>query len=298
MPHTVVSYVPAEQLGTEAGIRLTEPQAKGLRLAATIYNRGSETGARALPLAVSALMAAVSVLGCTAAHSAEDMFKGKTINLIIAAGEGGGFDIAARVAAQHLGKFLPGHPTIVPQNMPGANGIRATEYLFRIAPRDGLAVGLLQPLMVLNKVLDPAARYDPQEFTWIGRINSSPNIRGVMAHCASALDCTGARDQAHARRWWSARPRLDGAAGARTGWRAPSLLPSKAILRPTIRVWRWSAARWKAWAPPLKNTCKTAAGSTRSSSTLSIRWVGNAARTRRTRPQCWSSCRTSATVTS
>jgi tripartite-type tricarboxylate transporter receptor subunit TctC len=134
------------------------------------------------------LLSAISIpaalaLASTAAWSAEDVFKGKTINIIVAAGEGGGFDIAARVTAQHLARFLPGRPTIVVQNMPGANGIRATEYIYRIAPRDGLTIGVLQPLMVLNKVLDPSARYEPQEFTWIGRMNPSPTF-GVSWHTA------------------------------------------------------------------------------------------------------------------
>jgi tripartite-type tricarboxylate transporter receptor subunit TctC len=130
--------------------------------------------------------------GVAFAQSANDIFKGKRINLIIAAGEGGGFDIAARLTAQHLPRFLPGGPVIVPQNMPGANGIRATEYMFRIAPRDGLAIAVLQPLMVLNKVLDPSARYEPQEFTWIGRINPSPTF-GVSWHTSSVRSIEEAR---------------------------------------------------------------------------------------------------------
>jgi len=78
-----------------------------------------------------------SSFASSAAQSAEDLFKGKTINIVVAAGEGGGFDIAARVTAMYLPRFLPGRPTIVVQNKPGANGIRATEYIYRIAPRMG-----------------------------------------------------------------------------------------------------------------------------------------------------------------
>jgi tripartite-type tricarboxylate transporter receptor subunit TctC len=143
---------------------------------------------------LSALMLAALSLapGCAAAQSAAEIFKGKTINLIIAAGEGGGFDIAARITAQHLGRFLPGRPSIVPQNMPGANGIRAAEYLFRIAPPDGLTMAVLQPLMVLNKVLDRSARYEPQEFTWIGRISPSPTF-GVSWHTAPVRSIEQAR---------------------------------------------------------------------------------------------------------
>jgi tripartite-type tricarboxylate transporter receptor subunit TctC len=147
---------------------------------------------RKIASALSMLAIIALAPGPAAAQSADDIFKGKTINLIIAAGEGGGFDIAARLTAQHLPRFLPGHPTIVPQNMPGANGIRAAEYLYRIAPHDGLTIGVLQPLMVFNKVLDSSARYEPQHFTWIGRMNPSPTF-GVAWHTAPVRSIQDAR---------------------------------------------------------------------------------------------------------
>jgi tripartite-type tricarboxylate transporter receptor subunit TctC len=149
-----------------------------------MINRWTERSVLAtFTLAVSAVFIAGGLPPARAAAAEEAVFKGKTINIIVAAGEGGGFDIAARVAGQHLARFLPGGPTIVVQNMPGANGIRAAEYIYRIAPRDGLTIAVLQPLMVLNKVLDPSARYQPQEFTWIGRMNPSPTF-GVSWHTA------------------------------------------------------------------------------------------------------------------
>ncbi|HEY7089339.1 MAG TPA: hypothetical protein VH518_14680, partial [Tepidisphaeraceae bacterium] len=144
-----------------------------------------------LSLAILASIAVSAEL--TAARAQDEIFRGKRINLVIAAGEGGGFDIAGRLVAQYLPRFLPGTPVIVPQNMPGANGIRATEYIYRIAPRDGLTIGVLQPLMVLNKIFQPSsARYEPHEFTWIARTSPSPTF-GVSWHTSKVRSIDQAR---------------------------------------------------------------------------------------------------------
>src|SRR6266853_5601497 len=97
-------------------------------------------------------------------------FRCKTISLLVGSGEGGGFDLSARLSAQFLGRYIPGNPTIVVQNMPGASGLRAAEYIYNLAPRDGTAIAITQPSMVQHKVLNAAARFDPREFTWIGRL--------------------------------------------------------------------------------------------------------------------------------
>jgi tripartite-type tricarboxylate transporter receptor subunit TctC len=69
-----------------------------------------------------------------------------------------------------LKKYIPGNPTVVPQNMPGASSVRAVEYVFNAAPRDGTTLGFVQPTVVLNKVLEPNAKYDPRRLSWIGRL--------------------------------------------------------------------------------------------------------------------------------
>jgi tripartite-type tricarboxylate transporter receptor subunit TctC len=99
-----------------------------------------------------------------------DSFRGKAISLLVGSGEGGGFDLSARVTAAFLGRYIPGNPTIVVQNMPGASGLRAAEYIYNIAPRDGTAIAITQPSMVQHKVLNAAARFDPRQLTWIGRL--------------------------------------------------------------------------------------------------------------------------------
>src|SRR5262249_61617008 len=84
----------------------------------------------------AALLVAASSLPA-AAQGAADFYRGKTINLIVGSGEGGGFDLSARLVAQVLGRHLPGNPAFVVQNMPGPSGLRAAEDVCNGAPRDG-----------------------------------------------------------------------------------------------------------------------------------------------------------------
>ena len=70
-------------------------------------------------------------------------FAGKTVNLIIGFGPGGGYDLWARTVARHLGKHLPGNPVVTPQNMEGAGSYRAANYMYTVAPKDGTAIALI-----------------------------------------------------------------------------------------------------------------------------------------------------------
>ena len=81
---------------------------------------------------IAALILALG--GPAQADAIEDFYKGKALNMIIGLGEGGGYDLSARLVAQHLGDFIPGKPVVVPRNMPGAGSIAAAEYVYNIAP--------------------------------------------------------------------------------------------------------------------------------------------------------------------
>lgn len=108
---------------------------------------------------------------------ADDFYKGKSISLIIAAATGGGYDTYARLVARHLGRHIPGQPAIVPQNMPGAAGIRAANYLYAAAPKDGTAIGMLDQATYLDQVLGTAGlTADASRFNWIGRILSNSAV--------------------------------------------------------------------------------------------------------------------------
>jgi tripartite-type tricarboxylate transporter receptor subunit TctC len=99
----------------------------------------------------------------------DDFYAGKTITLILSSAAGGGYDAMSRILSQHLTRHIPGHPTIVIQNMPGAGGISATNYLFAIAPKDGTVIGGVQNNTPFEPLFGTAqARYDPNEFQWLG----------------------------------------------------------------------------------------------------------------------------------
>jgi len=140
--------------------------------------------------AVSAMLVAATV--AATADPVADFYKGKTVSLIIASGEGGGYDIAGRLTVEFLSKYIPGHPTIIARNMPGASGMRAADYMYNVAAQDGTVISIPQPTLLLNKVVDPTARYEPQGFNWIGRLGALQTL-GVVWHTAPAQSVEDAK---------------------------------------------------------------------------------------------------------
>src|SRR5262249_86980 len=106
---------------------------------------------------------------------AQDFYRGKTIELIISTGVGGGLDANARVVARHLVNHIPGQPTIVPKNMPGAGHIRAANYVFAQAPKDGTTIATFIPVFVMAQVLERSRsiQFNPAEFNWLASTSSS-----------------------------------------------------------------------------------------------------------------------------
>src|SRR5581483_55836 len=118
----------------------------------------------------------VAPLIATSTAVADDFYKGKTIEIVIASGPGG-FDFIGRLVARHLGKHIPGNPAVVPQNMPGAGGLTATNYLFRKAKQDGTALGQLPANIIIEDALQaPGVGYKAAKFNEIGRIASGINL--------------------------------------------------------------------------------------------------------------------------
>lgn len=120
----------------------------------------------------AAVTLSLAAIPASAADSIAEFYKGKSIALLIGFGPGGGYDSYARVLARHLGKNIPGQPTVVPQNMPGAGGLAAANFLYNVAPADGLTLAVFGPFNALEPLFGNAsARFDPRNFTWIGKMD-------------------------------------------------------------------------------------------------------------------------------
>jgi tripartite-type tricarboxylate transporter receptor subunit TctC len=123
-------------------------------------------------------MIVVLVLLCPASHvaaqEADPFFKGKTVTIAIGSSTGGGLDTYGRLVARHLGKHIPGNPTVVPSNMPGAGGNIVAGNLYAVAPKDGTFMGLTFPGVIVDPLLSEAARktYDATKFNYVGNAHS------------------------------------------------------------------------------------------------------------------------------
>ncbi len=132
------------------------------------------------------------VLGILSASKAstqepvENFYRGKSINIYIGSGAGGGYDAYARALARHMGKYIPGNPNIVPQNMPGAGGNKAAGYVYSVAPKDGTALGAIFPGGILAPLIgDTPIQHDPQKFVYVGSANS--DVYTCVAHIDSPI---------------------------------------------------------------------------------------------------------------
>ncbi len=131
-----------------------------------------------LRVGLVALATAIGVTLATAPASAADFYAGKSIDLLIGAPPGGGYDIYARVVGRHLGRHIPGQPTIVPKNMPGAASARAAGYVSTVAPKDGTAIAAIMPGAVMGPLLDEKAEplFDPTKVLYLGTANNGTRV--------------------------------------------------------------------------------------------------------------------------
>lgn len=119
------------------------------------------------------------------AETAAEFYRGKTVTLIVASGAGGGYDFFARALAKHMGRHIPGNPTLIVQNMPGAGGARMVNYLYNVGAQDGTVLGVPLAPAAMAQVLDPSPiKYDATRLHWIGNLENSVGILFVW-HASS-----------------------------------------------------------------------------------------------------------------
>jgi len=116
-------------------------------------------------------------MSSTAGFAQAEFYQGKTVSLYVGYSAGGGYDVYARMVARYMGKHIPGNPTVVVQNMPGAGSLRAANYLYVTAPRDGTVIGTFARNMPLLGILggNSNVQFDPRKFTWLGSPSSAEN---------------------------------------------------------------------------------------------------------------------------
>jgi tripartite-type tricarboxylate transporter receptor subunit TctC len=164
----------------------------------------SRSGSQISYILRSALLLLVMLV--SAAAQERDFYRGKTISIIIPIGPGGAYDAYARLLSRHLGRHLPGNPSIIARNMPGGGGVIASNYLSNVAPRDGTTLAIIISSFATDQLFEnPQIKYDAREFLAIGRLldatsvlffwHSSPikTLRDLQARPAS-VGITAAND--------------------------------------------------------------------------------------------------------
>jgi len=126
-------------------------------------------------LSALALLALLTSAGAAAAQG--DLLAGKSVQMIIGFGAGGGYDLWGRTVGRHIGRHLPGNPTVIPQNMPGAGSYAAANYIFNVAPKDGSVLGIIARDAALGPLSGATgARFDPLQLSWIGTPTKETNV--------------------------------------------------------------------------------------------------------------------------
>lgn len=135
---------------------------------------------RASTFTLAAFGSILAFTSAVEANTIADFYKGKTVNIVVGHQAGTGFDVYSRVLARHFGRYIPGNPNIVVQNMNGASGVVSANWLTRVAPKDGTTIGTFVQTMPLQPLFgNDKARYKAEDFTWIGNMESSVALCGV-----------------------------------------------------------------------------------------------------------------------
>jgi tripartite-type tricarboxylate transporter receptor subunit TctC len=126
---------------------------------------------------ICALLLALASLASARADGVADFYKGRNVDVYVGYSTGGGYDIYARMLARHMGRFIPGNPTLVPKNMEGAGSLRLANWLANAAPRDASVFGTIGRGTAFDPVLgQPGAQFTAGDFAWLGSMNQEVSI--------------------------------------------------------------------------------------------------------------------------
>lgn len=133
---------------------------------------------RKLWLCAAGICAMVMAAGQpSGAQSVEEFYRGKTVKFIVGSNTGGSYDTYSRLLAQFMGRHIPGNPTLVVENMPGASGTKSANYLGEVAPKDGTVIGVFNQSMPQRQMFEPGLiKVDLGKYSWIGAMNASTNV--------------------------------------------------------------------------------------------------------------------------
>jgi len=129
-------------------------------------------------VATTVAVAAIG-LGALPAHaqSPAEFYKGKTVEVYIGYSAGGGYDVYGRILARHMGKHIPGNPTLVVKNMEGAGSLRLANWIYNAAPKDGTAFGIIGRGAAFDPLFgNKAAQFDANKYSWIGSMNNEVSV--------------------------------------------------------------------------------------------------------------------------
>ena len=130
--------------------------------------------ARAVTMAIGIALAAAC--GAASAQSVEQFYKGRQVDMYIGSEPSGGYDAYARIVGQFYARHIPGNPTFVYRNMPGASGLVMAASLYNKAPRDGSAIAILHNTIVIEPLMGRKVQFEPEKFSWIGSANQLTSI--------------------------------------------------------------------------------------------------------------------------
>jgi tripartite-type tricarboxylate transporter receptor subunit TctC len=132
--------------------------------------------------AIGALAALLVPVSGRAQDAIASFYKDKTVTIVIGSTVGGGVDVYGRLVARHLGRHIPGHPTVIPQNMPGAGSIAAASHIYTVAAKDGTQIGTVLSGAIFDPLLASGPRrFEPTRFNYIGNANSETGVCVVRA---------------------------------------------------------------------------------------------------------------------